>query len=228
MNTERFEERLMQELKSYVRLRGQDQLSATGESDAAAAVDEPAPVEAYQAAIGRPAGRLRVRPRTLAVAAGLTAAIGAAVLAGTTAATNNADRRPAQPLFYVANAAYSVKQEPQGIVKLTILDADGKPDADTLRSDLAKAGVNARVLSDVPDCRSPQPRPSPETQLPPAGLIPDHTEFENGRLVYYLNTKELFAGRMFTLMYGQSLQSFEVILGASDYRPTCIATAAYH
>ncbi|HEU5331708.1 MAG TPA: hypothetical protein VFU73_03065, partial [Actinocrinis sp.] len=202
MNTERFEERLMLELKSHVRERAQARQAA--EDGVAAGVET---------LVARRRGRRRPRFGTVAGAAGLTAAIAAAVVTSTSGTL--ADGAPHHPLFHAVNAAYSVQQEPTGLVKLTILDANGRPNVDELRSDLAKAGINAKVLADVPDCQHPQPRPSPgETPLPlpPADAVTAHSAIENGKLVFYMDPRLVVPGEMFSVLFGKSLQTTEMAL----------------
>jgi len=201
----------MLELKTRVRERAQERQA--GEEGVAAGVDT---------LVARRRGRYRPRFGTVAAATGLTAALTAAVLTATGSPLAAGARQHA--LFHMATAAYAVQQEPTGIVKLTILDANGKPDVDKLRSDLAKAGINARVLADVPDCQHPQPHPSPaDTRLPPADVAPLHSEIENGRLVYYMDPRLVLPGETFSLFYGKSLQSIEMALSQSDDLPGCMA-----
>jgi len=227
MNAERFEERLMHELKSYVQERAPRQ--------GAIEDDAPAPIAAAYSGRGAARPRLfaRLRPRTVVIAgAGFATAVAvsAAVFTAGTAATGAANAgAKSHPLYYAANAAYSVRQQPDGIIKLTILDENGRPDVDTLRSDLAKAGVKASVRADVPDCRGPQPHPSPDPRLlPPPNTVPDRVERENGKLVYYLDPREVVPGVTFSVMYGKSLRHTEFALNPSGHVPACLATATSH
>jgi hypothetical protein len=238
MNTQGFEERLMQELKSYVH----DQATQH------AATDSRTQDEADTASVD---GRrvVRPRPRAIAVGTGVAAVIAAAAYLagsiGTTAGTGAAGGSPAvhRQLIHSANAAYDVQQEPDGTVKLTILDENGKADVNTLRNDLAKAGVNARVLSDVRDCTSPQPHPTPTYYaLPPALLPPQRLTFElekgkpangqpgsaKGKIVYYFAPDSLLPGQVLTIMYAQSLRTFSVAISDAGNLPTCFPTPAYH
>ena len=212
MNTERFEERLMLELKTRVRERAQERQA--GEEGVAAGVDT---------LVARRRGRYRPRFGTVAAATGLTAAITAAVLTATGSPLAAGARQHA--LFHMATAAYAVQQEPTGIVKLTILDGDGRPNADELRADLAKAGINARVLTDVPDCQRPQPHPSPDLGLlPPADAQAPRGGIEDGKLVYYIDPRSVVPGVTFSVLFGKSLRTLEMSLSQPDDVPTCMAT----
>jgi hypothetical protein len=234
MNAQRFEERLMHELKSYVQERARaphEQAAEFGtqrSADVGTGTGTDTGTGTSASALIRHGGRRpHPRPRTVAaVGAGVTAAIAAAVL--TTGAVGTAGTAP-HALFHVANAAYAVQQEPAGVVKLTILDANGRPDVNALRRDLAKAGVDARVLADVAPCSHPlaHPRPTPRS-LPPVPPVPDRIEFENGRLVYYLNTGEVTQGTTLSILFGHNLGTIGVALSASDDLPTCMPTATDH
>ncbi|HEV2346259.1 MAG TPA: hypothetical protein VGS97_19325, partial [Actinocrinis sp.] len=233
-NAERFEERLMYELKSHVQERAQALAHERVQ-------EREVPGGGRRLARARP--RPRPRPRTVvAASAGLAAVIAAAVLiTGNTAATSSAGTGgdagrivvsvsgTPRALVHIANAAYTVQQEPAGIVKLTILDARGKPDVNALRRDLAAAGVDARVLADLAVCRSPLPSSSPGIELlPPAKLPPDRVTFENGKLVYYLDTNEVSPGMTLSILFGDSLGTIGVALTSTDALPTCIFNPADH
>ena len=230
MNTERFEERLLLDLTTRVRERAREREhsagSAFGTTAAAGPGDESAAV-GVEVLTARPRGRHRLRLSAIAAATGLTAAIAAAAI--TSAGSTLAGGAPQHPLFHMANAAYAVQQEPTGIVKLTILEADGKPDVAALRSDLAKAGINARVLAGVPDCSHPLSHPSPNPAvLPPADAAPPRSDIENGRLVFSMDPRSVVPGVTFSVMYGRSLRSFAIALSASDHVPDCLPTTADH
>lgn len=210
MNTERFEDRLMLELKARVRERARERQAAP--QSVTAGVD---------ALVARRTVRRRLRFGTIAAATGLTAAIATAVFTATSSTMAGGAQHP---LFKVANAAYAVQQEQTGIVKLTILDGDGRPNVDELRADLAKAGIDARVLADVPDCQRPQPRQSPELGLlPPADAQAPRGDIEDGKLVYYIDPRSVVPGVTFSIMFGSSLQTIEMSLTEPDDVPTCMA-----
>jgi len=211
MTTERFEDRLMLDLKARVRERAQERRAAP--ESVAAGVD---------ALVARRTGRRRLRFGTIAAATGLTAAIATTVFTATSSTMAGGAHHP---LFKVANAAYAVQQEPTGIVKLTILDGDGRPNADELRADLAKAGINARVLADVPDCQRPQPHPSPDLGLlPPADAQAPRGGIEDGELVYYIDPRSVVPGVTFSVLFGKSLRTLEMSLSQPHDVPTCMAT----
>jgi hypothetical protein len=229
MTTDGFEERLMRELRTYVHERAQERPQA---DDATAAADGGAYLTNAAGADHRGA-----RPRLLAIGACLAATAAAAAVAvfsagTTTGVAGTAPGATAQaPLFQAVNAAYTVQQEPAGVVKLTILDASGRPDVEALRSDLAQAGVNASVIVNVPPCTRPQPHPRATSRpgLPPANLVPDRVGEENGQEVYYLDTKEVTPGTTFSLLFGQTLGEITVGLSPPGYPLlTCIPNATYH
>jgi hypothetical protein len=218
VTTERFEERLMAELKTRVRERAQERQA--GAESVAAGVDA---LVARQR--GRP--RLRLRLRTVAVPMGLAVVIATAVF---TAANTNVGGATSQHLLYsVDNAAYAVQKEPTGIVKLTILDANGRPNVDEMRSDLANAGITARVLADVPYCQHPQSHPSPDTtRLPPADAAVPRSDIENGRLVYYIDPRSVVPGVTLSVMFGSNLRYVWMELSASNDVPTCLFPVPSH
>lgn len=228
MTTERFEERLMLELTTRVRERAREQgVGAALGTPAVTDIGGESAAVGVEALTARHGGRRRLRLGTIAAATGLTAAI--ATVAITSAGGTLAGGAPQHPLFHMANAAYAIQQEPTGLVKLTILDANGTPNVDELRSDLAKAGIKARVLADVPDCRRPQPHPSPvSTLLPPADAAPPRFDTEDGKLVFSIDPRSVIPGQTIFVMYGQTLRHVAIALNASGDVPACIFTAADH
>ncbi|WP_369275908.1 hypothetical protein AB5J55_43640 [Streptomyces sp. R11] len=186
MNPERFEERLMHELKNHVQRAQQE--------------------GAEETAAPRPARSRRVRWVPVTVGAGLTAA--AAITALILGQAPNAGGGQAvssgtgQSLGRITNVAYTLEQQNTGKVKLTIEDPSGKPDVEAMRRDLAHMGVRAKVLLGDPECLSSPPpagagdgspeTPAPQSSAPtpsasvPAensdGLGPFHITRENGKL----------------------------------------------
>ncbi|MFF8513350.1 hypothetical protein ACF064_35400 [Streptomyces sp. NPDC015492] len=143
MNPERFEERLMQELKNHVAQRAQ---AASAMEKGGERTGGPAPVR----------GRRWV---PVGLTAGLAASIAAAVLVldpasgvGPTVAGGAEARPPAADT--ISTVAYTLKREPHGTVDVTIRDADAaRPNPVRLQHDLRKMGVNAHVYQDDPTCR---------------------------------------------------------------------------
>ncbi|MET7551867.1 hypothetical protein ABZS94_40455 [Streptomyces sp. NPDC005500] len=150
MNTERFEERLMHELKNHVEQHAQ--LVGTEETAGV-----------------RPVRNRRVRWVPVGLIAGLTAAAAATTFTlGQSASPDAAGGMAASPrgsqsLGRIAHTTYTLEQEPAGEVKLTIEDPSGKPNVDGMRQDLARMGLRAKVLLGDPNCPSPQSTPQSDT-----------------------------------------------------------------
>jgi hypothetical protein len=132
MTTERFEERLMHELKNHVQQRAND----------------PQPEGAAE---GRSRRARRVRWLPVGLTSGLAAAAAGIVL--TTV--------PAQ-----SAAAYTLQNEKEGIVKLTIVNPGGKIDLEKLRNDMAHLGINSRVYVGDPNCHIPRNQGRPDPSAP--------------------------------------------------------------
>ncbi|MGW8355519.1 hypothetical protein [Streptomyces wedmorensis] len=158
MNPERFEERLMHELKNHVEQRAQD---------TSAAERAPRPSRIHRRS-WVPAG----------LTAGLAASVAAAVLvlnpaggAGSAAAGRNTAESPVtadDSLDRISTVAYTLKRDPHGTVNVTIRDAGAeRPDLTRLQQDLKRMGVNARVYQDDPTC---QPDPGEDPELGSATL----------------------------------------------------------
>ena len=224
MNAERFEERLMHELKNHVRQR---------DIQTAADHDHAPDAETVRRLDPRPRRRFAIVGLSVGISAVAAGVITAVVL--TPSAAPNADHS----LFRAANAAYAIQQEPSGIVKFTILDASGRPNVEDLRRDLADAGINARVVADVPSCPNlpaapatptpaliGRPLPLPTSHVPSvpphASPPPDWVAHENGKLVYYLNTAAMPPGSLLDVMFGRDLGSLEIGPTNSVSLPTCI------
>ncbi|MFJ9752931.1 hypothetical protein [Streptomyces chartreusis] len=234
MNPERFEERLMHELKNHVEQRAQQ-----------AGTEQTAGV--------RSARSRRVRWVPIAVAAGLTAAVAATTL--TLGQSPNAGGSQAkssgtgQSLGRITNVAYTLEQQDTGKVKLTIEDPSGKPDVKGMRRDLARMGVRAKVLLGDPECPAfrppagasdenseaaapPSSAPTPSASVPAedaGSLNPFRITRENGKLVAYVDPAIVPNGD--TLIIGFPATHTEHPLGvmtiadAPGDGPDCIAAA---
>ncbi|MEU6080758.1 PT domain-containing protein [Streptomyces sp. NPDC047108] len=158
MNTGRFEERLLQELKARIE---HPPLHSDAPEDTGVA----------ESVVLGPAER-RVRGRGRAVQVGLAAGVAVAMVAtafvigqngpdgsGDAVAGSRADGGGSQSR--IVNAAYTVERKKTGIVKLTIEDPSGKPDIEGMRKDLESMGVRARVYVGDPACPSPRPPTHP-------------------------------------------------------------------
>ncbi|GGT01984.1 hypothetical protein [Streptomyces chromofuscus] len=229
MNSERFEERLMHELKDHVRQRA-----------------EPAGMRAT--ADARPVTSRRVRWVLVAVAGGMAAAV-----AGTTLtlapSRPNTEAGPAssspdgRTVGRIANVAYTVEQQGTGKVKLTIEDPSRRPDAEALSRDLARVGVRAKVLLGDSDCPFSGPfagasqtpeattsaRPESEAAEDTRGRASSYITEENGKIVAYVDPATVPTGG--TLVIGFPAAHTRRPLGsmtitdAPDDGPGCIASA---
>ncbi|MGW1617492.1 hypothetical protein ACWCQZ_51305, partial [Streptomyces sp. NPDC002285] len=219
MNPERFEERLMHELKNHVQERAQQ-----------AGAEETAGVQ--------PGRSRRVRWVPVAVAAGLTAAVAATTLALGQSASQDAGGGMGR----ITNVAYTLEQQDAGKVKIIIEDPSGKPDAEGLRRDLARMGVKARVLLGDPECPAFRPpagatgksaeatAPTPSASLPTedAGVSdPFPIRKEDGKTVAYVDPHIVAPGN--TLIVGfpaartdQPLGSIMIGEVPGDGGPNCI------
>ncbi|MFG2191688.1 PT domain-containing protein [Streptomyces sp. NPDC048639] len=158
MNTGRFEERLLQELKTRI-------------------AQQPAQADAAKSAAFAPAEpSARGRVLRVGLAAGVAVAmVGTAVLigqtgpggSGGTAADSRAEDGGSRAR--IVNAAYTVERKETGVVKLTIEDPSGRPDIDGMRKDLESMGVPARVYAGDPDCPTGRPDPSGSGDPDPTG-----------------------------------------------------------
>ncbi|WP_377270157.1 hypothetical protein [Peterkaempfera sp. SMS 1(5)a] len=213
MNPERFEERLVHELKNHIQQRVQ-QTSA-------------------EEMVGvRPVRRRRVRWLPIAVAAGLTAVVAATTLAlGQSGANTGGGQAKApgtsQPLGRITKAAYTLEQQASGKVKLTVGDPFGKPGlrdltrmVEGMRWDLARMGVQAKVLLGDPECSSVHAT----TKI---RLKKIRSTLENGKSIVYLDPSIVPTGD--TLIIGFPAAHTERPLGvmtiadATGDGPDCIA-----
>jgi hypothetical protein len=156
MNTQRFEERLVHELKNHVQQRDQ------GACEAETLIPLP--------------GRnrwARWAPAGLAAAVAAVAttyALGPFTGTDTSAGSPAVSASPAGHLLgRITTAAYTLDQEPSGAVRLTIVAPSGKANVEGLRHDLGRMGIRAKVLVGDPKCPSPHPSSSPNGTGTPAG-----------------------------------------------------------
>ena len=154
MNEEKFEDRLLAELKGYVH----------GRAGQSAAAQPTRRTTSKRGAVWRLAGGV-----------GVATAIAAAVFLadGSPTTSLNPGAAPTTPVtpIHVQNADFAVESEPASqTVAITILDGAKKPDADVLRNALAEAGVRAEVLTSVPTCRQLADIPGAPTPVPSASV----------------------------------------------------------
>jgi hypothetical protein len=218
MSAEQFEDRLLAELKNHITERSRS-------SEAAA--EQQARRE-----------RTRHAPSPWRLAGGgitVAAAIAvAAVLAnGGSATTPPAAQTPsvtaAGPLYHARNAAFAIDAEPSGSVDITILKGDEKPDVAALRTDLAKAGVQAQVATNVPTCQqlasSPgAPSPVDSAKSNAVDDIVDHPLSDaNGDLVFSVDTSAHARGTTLWIMFSGTLSTIFVERTAdTGPQPNCL------
>jgi hypothetical protein len=221
MSTERFEERLLRELKGYIEER-------------------PAPDGAVGDQDGRGARSGRRSPWRLAgsgisVAATVAVAVVAVGTIGGSPSGAAASKVPAAtaagPLFHAQSAAFAIDVVASGAVDITILKGSEKPDVDALRGDLAKAGVHARLLTNVPTCRQLADRPGAPTPVESAQAnavidmadrpLPD----KDGDLVYSLDTSAATRGTTLWIMFSSTLSTIFVERTTdSGPQPNCLTS----
>jgi hypothetical protein len=193
MNTEGFEDRLMDELKDHVRQSAQHVNTE----------------ETYGA---RPVRSRRVRWVPLGLVAGLAATVAATTLiVGQSASSGargglTASADGGRSLNRITNAAYTLEKEPAGGVKLTIENSSGKPDIEGMRNDLARMGVRAKVLAGDPNCPADDDSgasgdPITEPSNGHAGEVAPyfHLRRAAGKLVAYIYPAKVPAGSTLTL-----------------------------
>ena len=218
MSTEQFEERLLLELKGYVNERSGQAVSQQQES--------------------RRTTPKRRSPWRLA-SGGISVAVAialAVVVANDGSLTGSpASKAPSAtatgPLFHTRNAAFAIDAEPSGAVTITILDGSEKPDVDAIRSDLARAGVHASVVTNVPTCQqlaadsSGAPTPVGSAQAKAVTDAVDHPFFKNGDLVYSVDTSVNTRGTTLWIMFSSTLSTIFVERTAdSGPQPDCLTS----
>jgi hypothetical protein len=212
MNAGHFEEELLQELKDYV--TGRSGQAVVHRADRRAALRS------------RPHWRLASGGVGIAAAAITVAAVlanGSPPLqssapqssAPQSSAPQSSSAHETGPLFHVQDAGFAIDAEPTGAVDITILDGSGEPDVNALRSDLAKAGVIARVMADVPTCRqlasspgAPSPVGSAQAQAVSDPL--DHPFYQDGDLVYAVDASAATRGTTLWIMFSTTLSTLFV------------------
>jgi hypothetical protein len=206
MSANRFEERLLLELKGYV----------AEQSDLAAG---------RQGQKGRRRVRSKRRATWRLASVGVSVAAALAVFATMAGGgalpgmpTSTAPSRPTEsgPLVHIRNAAFAIDSEPSGTVDITILQGDEKPDVDAIRNDLAKAGVAAKVVTNVPSCQqlasSPgAPSPVGSAQADIVADVWDHPLAESGNgLGYSVDRSANTRGTTLWIMFSSTLSTIFV------------------
>lgn len=198
MNADNFEERLLQELKGHVADRARD------------------------AAIGHRGGSRVMRPKrrpTWRLAGGGAAiAVGAAALVvmNSSATPGPASATGSGHTFHAQNAAFAIDAAPSGAVDITILKGSDKPDIGALRSDLAQAGVDAKVATDVPTCQALAQSPGAPSPVDSAHLrfVTDRLDYpfyRNGDLIYSVDASaEKTRGTTLWIMFSSTLSTIVV------------------
>lgn len=218
MSAERFEDRLLAELKGYV-----------GERTGQAA----APQEGRRAGPRR-RSTWRLASGGLSVAAAIAVA---AVVANVGSATGSAPASKAPaiattasgPLFHTRNAAFAIDAEPSGVVDITILKGDEEPDIAALRSDLARAGVRASVVTNVPTCellaqRPGAPSPVGSAQSDTVTDAADRPISINSDFVYQVDASADTRGTTLWIMFSSTLSTIFVERTVdSGPQPNCLA-----
>jgi hypothetical protein len=225
MNAEHFEERLMLELKSYVEERS----------------DRPAGRRASRRATPRLQSHWRLATGGIGVGVAAVVGVAVALATGSPAAQTAQTAQTGQtatpggtvtgPLFHTANAAYAIDEQRSGAVDITILDASGQPDIDALRSDLAKAGVDARVMANVPTCDAlakipgaPSPVGSAQARIVTDPL--DYPFSRNGDFAFSVDASARTHGTTLTIMFSGDLSTISVERTSdSGPLPNCLPDA---
>lgn len=200
MNADDFEERLLQELKGYVADRARD------------------------TAIGHRGGTRATRPKrrpTWRLAGGGTAvaiATGVALMVVMSPSATPGAASVTEPdrAFHARNAAFAIDAAPSGAVDITILEGSDKPDIDALRSDLAKAGVDAKVATDVPTCQALAQSPGAPSPVDSAHVrfVTDRLDFpfyRDGDLIYSVDASaDKTRGTTLWIMFSSTLSTIVV------------------
>lgn len=218
MSANQFEERLLLELKGYV-------------------------AEQSNQAVGRQEGRRRVRSKrrssrlargglTVAAAVAVTAVLAnGGALPGMPTPTAPSRATVSGPLVHIRNAAFAIDSEPSGTVDITILQGDEKPDVDAIRSDLAKAGVAAEVVTNVPNCQQLASRPGAPSPVGSAraGIVADVWDhplsMSDGGLGYSVDRSASTRGTTLWIMFSSTLSTIFVERTTdSGPQPNCLST----
>ena len=226
MNAEHFEERLLQELKSYV-----DERSA--EAVGRRAPRRTMPRLSPSSPRPRPGHRTYLRLALGGIGVAVAVAVG---IAATLSVRPNTEQTPymptAGPLPHAQNAAFAVEAQPSGAVVIVILDGSGKPDTNALRSDLARAGVHARVMADVPTCAQLAKIPGAPTPVgsAQAQVVADPLDFpftDHGDLAYSVDASARADGTTLTIMFSSTLATiFLERTASSGPLPNCLPDGA--
>jgi hypothetical protein len=150
---------------------------------------------------------------------------------GSTAARAASATGSGQPV-HVENAAFAIDTVPPAAVDITIFEGSERPDVDAIRGDLAKAGVYAEVLTDVPTCaqlaKTPgAPAPVDIYDVKPIVDASDHPFFKNGDLVYSVDTSADIRGTTLWLMFSGTLSTMVVERSAdSSPKPNCMLSTS--
>jgi hypothetical protein len=166
------------------------------------------------------------------VGGGVAAALTAVTLtahstppSGTTSGT--VDTRP----LHVLDAGFAIDSDHKGSVDITILQGSGQPEAEVLRSDLAVAGVDAKVMLNVPTCRqlaeSPgAPSPVYSAESEPVADTLDYPFYEKGHLIYSVDTSAKTRGTTLWIMFSGTLSTIYIERTAdSGKQPNCTPDA---
>jgi hypothetical protein len=224
MKAESFEGRLLEELKGYV-----DERSTR-------AVGRPEGRRATAARVARATRRAHWRLAGLGV--GAAAAITAAAVVANSSSAGSPDLQggtssSASGQFYhfyhAQNAGFAIDSEPSGAVEITIVDGSEEPDVDAMRSELAKAGVHAKVLTNVPTCQqlartpgAPAPIGSGVPIAAPADVL-DHPDIQGDKVIYSVDAHPKTPDTTLWIMFSSTLSTItmERILDSGP-QPNCL------
>jgi hypothetical protein len=216
MSANQFEERLLLELKSYVNERS----------------DEALDQQESQGRRVRPKRRSPWRLASGGISVAAVVAVAAVLANGGASSGSPASKVPSTtaggPLVHIRNAAFAIDSEPSGAVDITILQGSEKPDVDAIRSDLAKAGVQAEVVTNVPSCQqlaSSPGAPSPVGSAQVDAVIDalDRPLSVNGDLVYSVDASADTNGTTLWIMFSSTLSTIFVERTANlGPQPNCL------
>jgi hypothetical protein len=151
MSAKQFEERLLLELKDYVNERS-TQAAARPEGRRSRAERRARSASSpWRLASGGISLAAVIALAVVLTDGGAPSGSSAANVPFTTTATAP-DPATAGPLYHVEDAGFAVDAEASGVVDITITEGSAQPDVDAVRSALAKAGIVAKVLANVPTC----------------------------------------------------------------------------
>jgi hypothetical protein len=171
MSAKQFEERLLLELKDYVNERAAADPAAGGRPEGRRARAERRRGSPWRLASGGISVAVAIALAVVLTNGGSPINSSASNVPYTTKSTAP-NPATSGPLVHVEDAGFAVDAEPAGLVDITITQGWAKPDVDAIRAALAKAGISARVVADVPTCAQLQSSPGGPTPVSSAQAVP--------------------------------------------------------